>query len=146
MVAPTTEAAKLATYLARLHESVPPNSKEEYLLPYPGFAQTFGLPLDLPQPGHEGWVGLPEKFLEQAPEQGAAMLGQLIRSGVDRLAATTAPHVVIVFIPSRWKAWEKYTGFDLHDLLRAARDRDSVPSRGDADEEVPGRNRVVARA
>jgi hypothetical protein len=119
VVAPTPEAAKLATYLARLHESVRPNSKEEYLLPYPGFAQTFGLPLDLPQRGHDGWVDLPETFLEQATEEGAAMLGQLIRSGIDRLAATTAPHVVIVFIPARWKEWEKYAGFDLHDFVKA---------------------------
>ena len=119
IVAPAPEAPKLATYLARLHESVQPNSKQEYLLPYPGFAQTFGLPLDLPQHGHDGWVDLPETFLEQTTEQGAATLGQLIRTSIDRLAATTAPNVVVVFIPTRWKRWERYHGFDLHDFVKA---------------------------
>lgn len=119
VIAPAPEAPQLAAYLARLHQSVQPNSKEEYLLPYPGFAQTFGLPLDLPHRGHDGWVDVPETFLEQTTEQGAATLGQLIRNSIDRLAATTAPHVVIVFIPARWKQWEKYAGFDLHDFVKA---------------------------
>jgi NAD-dependent SIR2 family protein deacetylase len=119
IVAPVAEAPRLATYLARLHHSVQPDSKQEYLLPYPGFAQTFGLPLDLPQRGHDGWVDLPEPFLEQSIEQGAATLGQLIRSAIDRLAATTAPSVVVVFVPARWKRWEKYRGFDLHDFVKA---------------------------
>jgi hypothetical protein len=119
VVAPAPESTRLETYLARLHQPTRPNSKEEYLLPYPGFAQTFGLPLDLPQRGHDGWVDLPETFLEQTAEQGAATLAQLIRNGIDRLQATTAPHVVIIFIPSRWKQWEKYTGFDLHDFVKA---------------------------
>ena len=56
VIAPAPEAPQLATYLSRLHQSVQPNSKEEYLLPYPGFAQTFGVPLDLPQRGHDGWI------------------------------------------------------------------------------------------
>jgi SIR2-like domain len=119
VIAPAPNAPKLETYLARLNQSAQPNSKQEYLLPYPGFAQTFSLPLDLPHRGHNGWVDLPETFLEQTTEQGAATLGELIRSGIDRLAATTAPNVVIVFIPKRWKQWEKYTGFDLHDFIKA---------------------------
>jgi hypothetical protein len=119
VIAPAPEAPQLATYLARLHQSVQPNSKEEYLLPYPGFAQTFGVPLDLPQRGHDGWIDLPETFLDSSTEQGAATLGQLIRHGIDRLAATTAPDVVVIFVPARWKQWEKYAGFDLHDFVKA---------------------------
>ena len=119
VIAPAPEAPKLETYLARLNQSAQPTSKQEYLLPYPGFAQTFGLPLDLPQRGHNGWVDLPETFLEQSTEQGAATLGELIRKGIDQLDATTKPDVVIVFVPARWKQWEKYTGFDLHDFIKA---------------------------
>jgi len=119
VIAPAPEASKLETYLARLNQSAQPNSKQEYLLPYAGFAQTFGLPLDLPHRGHNGWVDLPETFLDQSTEQGAAALGELIRNGIDRLAATTAPNVVVIFIPARWKQWEKYAGFDLHDFIKA---------------------------
>lgn len=119
VIAPAPEAPRLATYLSRLHQPMQPNSKEEYLLPYPGFAQTFGLPLDLPQRGHDGWIDLPETFLSSTTEQGAATLGQLIRNGLDRLAATTAPDVVIIFVSTRWRQWEKYTGFDLHDFVKA---------------------------
>jgi hypothetical protein len=119
VIAPAPEAPKLETYLARLNQSAQPNSKQEYLLPYPGFAQTFGLPLDLPNRGHNGWLDLPETFLGQSTEHGAATLGELIRNGIDRLAATTAPNVVVIFIPTRWKQWEKYAGFDLHDFIKA---------------------------
>lgn len=119
VIAPAPEAPKLETYLARLNQSAQPNSKQEYLLPYSGFAQTFGLPLDLPQRGHNAWVDLPETFLGQSTEQGAATLGELIRNGIDRLAATTAPNVIVIFIPTRWKQWEKYAGFDLHDFIKA---------------------------
>lgn len=119
VIAPAPEAPKLESYLARLNQSAQPTSKQEYLLPYPGFAQTFGLPLDLPQRGHNGWVDLPETFLGQSTEQGAATLGELIRKGIDQLDATTKPDVVIVFVPARWKQWEKYAGFDLHDFIKA---------------------------
>ena len=105
--------------MARLNQPTRPNSKQEYLLPYPGFAQTFGLPLDLPHRGHNGWVDLPETFLEQTTEHGAATLAELIRNGIDQLESTTEPDVVIVFVPGRWKQWEKYTGFDLHDFVKA---------------------------
>ena len=46
VIAPTPEAPRVAAYLAQLQQSVQPNTKEEYLLAYPGFGQTFGLPLD----------------------------------------------------------------------------------------------------
>lgn len=119
VIAPAPEAPKLETYLARLNQSAQPTSKQEYLLPYTGFAQTFGLPLDLPHHGHNGWVDLPETFLDQSTEQGAATLGELIRKAIDQLDSTTKPDVVVVFIPARWKQWEKYASFDLHDFIKA---------------------------
>lgn len=119
VIAPAPEAPKLETYLARLNQSAQPTSKQEYLLPYPGYAQTFGLPLDLPHQGQNGWVDLPETFLQQSTEQGATRLGDLIRKAIDQLDSTTKPDVVVVFVPARWKQWEKYAGFDLHDFIKA---------------------------
>jgi NAD-dependent SIR2 family protein deacetylase len=123
IVCPSRDGTKLSQYLAGIHNTKAPDSKDEYLLTYPGFAQAFGLPLNLPKPGDGGWVNISEPSSGSSPSSGATELARNINAAVRSLRASWNPDVVVVYIPTRWKIWERYesdsVAFDLHNFVKA---------------------------
>jgi hypothetical protein len=123
VIAPAPDGGRLATFLAGLHQRFDPESKQEYLLPYPGFAQAFGAALDVPDRDTGAWYGIPEPARGCDVRRGALLLRQHIQQGIDALVGTSAPAVVVIFVPTRWRAWEHYEldgeRFDLHDYIKA---------------------------
>lgn len=123
VIAPAPDGERLATFLAGLHQRFAPESKQEYLLPYPGFAQAFGAALDVPDRDTGAWYGITEPARGCDVRQGALLLRRQIQQGIDALVGTSAPAVVLVLVPSRWRAWEHYEldgeHFDLHDFIKA---------------------------
>jgi hypothetical protein len=89
---------------------------------YPGFAAAYGLPVELPEPGHQGWVACPEPSSGD-PQAASLEVARLINQGVEKLQSAYAPHVVLIFYPSRWKAFQGYRNevehFDVHDFVKA---------------------------
>src|SRR5262249_8673401 len=55
VVCPDADSPVLAEYLPSLLGPAPVDSKEEYLLEYPGFVAAFGVPLTIATPGSPGW-------------------------------------------------------------------------------------------
>jgi len=123
IICPSRDSMKLSQYLAAIHSTKTPDSKDEYLLTYPGFAQAFGLPLNLSKPGDGGWVDISEPSSGASPSSGATELARNINAAVRSLRASWNPDVVVVYIPTRWKIWERYesesVAFDLHNFVKA---------------------------
>jgi hypothetical protein len=123
VICPATDDRKLHQHLAKLHQSIRPTSTPEYLLEYPGFAQAFGLPIEIPSPGSSQWMTCPELDAGLEVKNGALQLRRNLVSCIDRLQATTPPHVILIYIPDRWAAWKRYDlggeTFDLHDFVKA---------------------------
>ena len=123
VVCPHTDAPRFAGYLARLHQTIQPDSKQEYLLPYPGFEGVFGAALDVPDPRTGAWYGVSEPAAGTDIREGALQLRRHLQQAIDALVGTFAPTVVIIYVPTRWRAWEKYNlggeVFDLHDFVKA---------------------------
>ena len=123
ILCPKRDAPALSRYLAALHSTKSPDSKDEYLLDYPGFAQAFGLPLDVPKPGDRGWLDVSEPSTNVTVSSGATEIARNLTTAVRSLRAASNPDVVLIYIPGRWKAWEKFETesevFDLHNFVKA---------------------------
>jgi hypothetical protein len=123
VVCPFSESSALNMYLQKAHQRFRPNRDDpEYLLEYCGFEQAYDLPLEIAQPGEASWVTCPEPA--QADTSKACIeLAQMIVRSIDKLIASSAPSVILVFIPDRWSSLRGYRSesekFDLHDFVKA---------------------------
>ena len=123
VICPAAESARLLTYVQRIHQRHSPGATErDYLVDYPGFAVAYGLPVEIPEPGGEGWVVCPEPS-SRDPQGASLEIARLINQGVGRLQSAYAPHVVLIFYPSRWGSFRGYRNeaerFDVHDFVKA---------------------------
>ena len=123
VVSPRPDAPRAAQFLAGLREQARPDTKREYLLPYPGFSAAFGTSLDLPQPGMGSWVYCSEPQYNSDPRDAAQTLRRELQRRIDQLQATYNPQCILIYVPTRWAIWERYVGdgeyFDLHDFVKA---------------------------
>lgn len=123
VVCPMRDAHAVARYLGGLHHTRRPDSKREYLLDYPGAAQAFGVPFDIPDPHNNAWSVCPEPRASLDAKMGAMALARQITVQITALKASAAPDVIVVFIPERWADWREYEEggerFDLHDYVKA---------------------------
>ncbi len=89
---------------------------------YPGFQQAFGVPIEFPEPGSAGWFVCPEPNSNDAQINTLEIAGHINR-GIEQLQSAYAPHVVLVFYPTRWNGYRGYhtesEHFDVHDFVKA---------------------------
>jgi len=117
------DAGRMAEFLSHLQYRQSPDSKQEYLLEYPGFAQAFGLPVDLPLPEGTAWEVCPELDSGRDLRNGSAILFQNLKACINSMRSRSSPHVIMIYVPERWRKWECYAHygerFDLHDFVKA---------------------------
>jgi len=123
VVCPAADAAKVTEYLSALHQRIEPTSKQEYLLPFPGFASAFGVQLSVPDPRSDAWACPPETTASGSVFRDAAGLGRALAHTIEALVARTHVDVVVIVIPDRWEPCCRFETddetFDLHDFLKA---------------------------
>jgi hypothetical protein len=123
VICPATEAKALHRYLHNAnHTLAPTRSEQDYLVNYPGFHSAYGIPIEFPQPGEAGWFACPEPS-SLDPQTNALEIAEHINRGIETLQASFAPHVVMIFYPSRWREFRGYRTdverFDVHDFVKA---------------------------
>ncbi len=123
VVCPARDAPALGNYLGKLNEKRLPNSKKEYLLEYPGFSRAFGVNVDVPQKWNAAWVDCSEPNGTATAKEGALDLAKKITSAIDQAKAAASPNVIVIYVPERWKPFERFRideeFFDLHDYIKA---------------------------
>ncbi|RLB91031.1 MAG: hypothetical protein DRH50_11555 [Deltaproteobacteria bacterium] len=123
VICPQAEMRLLRDYLCKVMQRHRPlRSDSEYLLEYPGFGNAYGLPLEIAEPDDTSWVTCPEPKTSN-PMSGARELASLITQSINNLLAKATPHVLLIFIPNRWREFRGYLTnnecFDLHDFVKA---------------------------
>jgi SIR2-like protein len=122
VICPLGLEGAMSSFLAHLNARARPDSKPEYLLPFPGFGAAFGLALDLPNTSDERWIQCPDPGSTE-PLQASRELAEAIVRGIDRLEASAGFDVLFIGVPRRWKPFESYENddesFDLHDFVKA---------------------------
>ena len=123
VVCPREETRILCDYLQKSQQThTPSTSEQDYLLPYPGFQQAYGLPLELPAPGSSGWAVCQEPS-HSDPSNGAIETAKSITMAIETMQASYTPQVVLVLFPARWDQFRAYRTenerFDVHDFVKA---------------------------
>jgi SIR2-like domain len=123
VICPATEARALDSYLHNVNCTLAPTPNErDYLVNYPGFQSAYGVPIEFPQPGEAGWFICPEPSSVDS-QTSALEIAEGINRGIETLQSSYAPHVVMIFYPSRWRAFRGYRTdverFDVHDFVKA---------------------------
>lgn len=123
VVCPATSVQSLHHYIQSIQSKHTSNSSErDYLLDYPGFQTAYGLPIEVPQPGSSGWISCPDPSADD-PVRRALNAAQIINQSVERLLASYAPNVVLIYIPRCWELFSRISNenkhFDLHDHVKA---------------------------
>ena len=123
VICPGGDDSRLSPFLDAMHQPRDPETKAEYLLPYPGFASAFGTALEVGQPGGPRWMAISEPSVDRGDPAGGPTVARAITSAIDRLVASADCDVVVIYIPSRWLAWRAFRteteSFDLHDFVKA---------------------------
>lgn len=123
MICPQTDSEKVSRYITNINMRKAPEKNTEYLLEFPGFTQAFGIALELPQPSHNNWVFCTEPVHPSSQTEGAHELVRHLCNAIDKISSLSSPNVVMIYIPYRWRTWEKYNNigdrFDLHDFIKA---------------------------
>ncbi len=123
IICPAGEAQALHRYLQNINRTLSPSQAErDYLVDYPGFQSAYGVPIEFPRPGDNGWFVCPEPASSD-PHANALQLAGHINRGVEALQSSYAPHVVWIFYPARWRDYRGYKTvaerFDVHDFVKA---------------------------
>lgn len=123
VICPRVDAQSFTSYVARLHQTIQPDSKQEYLLPYPGFESLFGMRLDIPDLKTGAWYNVSEPPPGTDIRDGALHLRRQLQQAIDSLESAFRPTVIMIYVPTRWRPWEKYNiegeAYDLHDFIKA---------------------------
>jgi hypothetical protein len=125
VVCASREAAGLSQYLQNVNRTLSPGSTEQdYLVDYPGFQSAYGLPIQFSLPNEAGWFTCPEPSTAD-PQTSALEIASHINRGIEQLQSSFAPHVVLIFYPSRWQTFRGYRTdserFDVYDYVKAFR-------------------------
>jgi hypothetical protein len=124
VLCPPQDSTTFSRFLSRLHERAdPPSTEQDYLLPYPGFAAAFSLPLNVPAPQDTNWQTINDK-VEGDHISAAKELARRLCRGLDAIRGSNRPGgVAIIFVPSRWKDLKivqtAAEHFNLHDYVKA---------------------------
>lgn len=123
VICPRAESRILADYLQRSSQvSKPAATESDYLLEFPGFEKAFHVPLEIPQPGANGWEECPE-IVAASPEAGSRECAEKLVRCINHLEAGYKPDVVVIFVPERWRQFRRFEtetdSFDLHDFVKA---------------------------
>jgi hypothetical protein len=123
IVCPAAEAPALRAYLHKVNQPQSPTATErDYLIDYPGFQAAYGLQIELPEPSDAGWSTCPEPSTRD-PHAAALEVAGRINQSIETLRSSYAPHVVLIFYPTRWNAFRGYKTeaerFDVHDFVKA---------------------------
>lgn len=123
VICPEPEATTLRSYLHKIQQShFPSDSERDYLVDYPGFSQAYGQPIEIPDPGAQGWKALSEPSSGGLHEATRSIAHRITRA-IDSLQSSYLPHVVLVFFPQRWAGFRSYYDeherFDVHDFVKA---------------------------
>ena len=70
VICPAGEAQALHRYLQNINRTLSPSQAErDYLVDYPGFQSAYGVPIEFPQPGDNGWFVCPEPTSQRPAHQ-----------------------------------------------------------------------------
>ena len=123
VISPAQDANELYNFLLKQNQEIPKFSeKEDYIIDFKGFYNTYGLSLNIPEPTSSEWAKTDEPSKRDLKEI-ANDIKKNICDKITQLNASGNQKIIIIYIPERWNAFTSYNedgeSFDLHDYVKA---------------------------
>lgn len=123
VISPAVDATKLYKFLQQQNSEIPnPNSKDQYVVDFKGFHNTYGVSLNIPDPDNSNWMKTPEP-IETDSIKITHEIKKSICSNLTKIETAGNCNIVIIYIPQRWEHFTGYNidgeSFDLHDYIKA---------------------------
>ncbi len=124
VICPMQERNKVSLFLKRHNTKVSSNGiNKAYLIDYPGFYETYGVNLNIPEIGTVDWENCQEPTIKGTLKDTALDLRHKIIEKINHLTRDSINKVIVIIIPTRWLDYTSYDieneYFDLHDYIKA---------------------------
>lgn len=123
VVCPETDSEDLHNFLIKQNQKIiNPNQKDQYVIDYNGFYETYGISLNIPAISSAHWETINEptnKDFKKITHE----IKDSICNKINQLCSIGSQKTIVIFIPSRWDNLTYYSdgieSFDLHDYIKA---------------------------
>lgn len=99
------------------------NPKENYLINYEGFEDTYKVKLKIPDLESDNWSKINTVNLNDDHKTISNTIKENICSEILKISALNSQKIIVIFIPNKWLEYTSYStdveSFDLHDYIKA---------------------------
>lgn len=121
IICPKTKNTEFYSFIQQLNNPHPVKYNPDYVIPFPGFFNSFKIGLNLPIPNSTHWLELQISSKTEL-KQLAVELGQLINHRLEQFNSSQID-VVLIYIPKEYEYLTSYSDdteiFDLHNFVKA---------------------------
>lgn len=123
VISPEQDSKALFEFLSKQNQEIPKYSeKEDYIIDFKGFYNTYGLSLNIPEPTSSDWEFISEPVNKDFNEK-INEIKTNICDKITKQCTSGNQKVLIIYIPQRWENFTSYHGngesYDLHDYVKA---------------------------
>ncbi|MFL0102010.1 SIR2 family protein [Tenacibaculum maritimum] len=123
VVCPVEDSRNLYNFLTKQNSEIKnPNLKDQYVIDYKGFYNTYGVSLNIPEISSSNWETINEPLNKEIREI-VHEIKTNICDKINQLCSIGSKKTIVIFIPSRWDSFTYYRdelqSFDLHDYIKA---------------------------
>lgn len=123
VICPEEDSNRLYTFLNAQNQEIQKNNpKDNYIIDFKGFFNTYGVSLNIPTTTSQNW----EKVNNPTATTHREIVHEIKRNLCDKInrqCSVGSQKILIIYIPKRWDNYLKYNdgveSFDLHDYLKA---------------------------
>ncbi len=123
VICPKEDSEKLHEFLNKQNQEIQKNNpRDNYIVDYKGFFNTYGVSLNVPAISSQNWENVNNPILSNHKE----IVHEIKRNICDKINSQSSigsQKVLVIYIPQRWDGYLKYNdgveSFDLHDYIKA---------------------------
>ncbi len=123
VICPMEDSEKLYTFLNMQNQEIQKdNPKDNYIIDFKGFYNTYGLSLNIPITTSQNWSIINNPISKTSKE----IVNEIKRNICDKInsqCSIGSQKILIIYIPQRWEKFLHYNdgieSFDLHDYIKA---------------------------
>jgi SIR2-like domain len=123
IICPEQDSNKLYAFLNMQNQEIKKNNpKDNYIIDFKGFYNTYGISLNIPTISSQNWENINNPICIKEREI-VHEIKRNICDKINKLSTIGSQKIMIIFIPKRWDNFLHYNdgieSFDLHDYIKA---------------------------
>lgn len=123
VICPKEDSDSLYNFLIKQNQELKnPNDKDQYVIDYKGFYETYGISLNIPTKSSTNWEVVNEPICKASKEIMHEIKNNICDK-INKLCSVGCQKTIVIYIPTRWDYFvhfkDEVESFDLHDYIKA---------------------------